>query len=152
MSRQARHDVIGMLVRSTRENDRLIFLIYKSPRHRGFFVCLFCFSELHADASAQNLRVGIGGLSQKALVVGSDGKERRIHARKLPRVFENLVSAEVDDDVHLLIEVIGYLFFDCGNIVFLLYHRQMIDKAKEIYTLFSNRTARADNRRLLRKI
>ena len=44
-------------------------------------------------------------------------------------IFEDLVSAEVYNHIHLFVEIIRNLFFDGCDVVFLLYHRLMIDKA-----------------------
>ena len=110
------------------------FLYEKSPRKGAFHIRLFCFSGLYANASAENFRIGIRGFAQKTLIVGANGEEGRIHARKLPRVFEDFVPAEVYDHVHLLVEIICYLFLNGCNVVFLLYHNLMIDKANGIYT------------------
>lgn len=106
----------------------------KSSLQGAFCFELFSFPRFYANASAQHFRIGIGGFPQESLIVGTDGEEGRVHARKLPRIFEDLVSAEVYNHVHLFVEIIRNLFFDGCDVVFLLYHRLMIDKAEGIYT------------------
>ena len=93
------------------------------------------FRGLHLHAPAEHFGIGIGSLSQKVLVVGADGEERGINARKLPAIFQNFVPAQIYGHVHLRAEVIGDRLFNGLNVVVPLYHVRMLDTYAVFYTL-----------------
>ncbi len=97
------------------------------------------FAGLYFHAAAKDFRIGIGGLSQKVFVVGLYGEERGIHSRKLPRIAQNLVSAEIYHNVYLFVEIIGNRPFDRADIVFLLDHGLFIANSRVSYTFNKNR-------------